>query len=112
MLARCNGAERRKLKILCTWGVVEGAGKAFRRGNVFKLSLEGCAVAWRVERECKPGVKILKDHGEFQQPKLFSEAVAALEKAGTRGLGGRLGRVMQIEKIKYLHKLISDTVCM
>lgn len=35
-----------------------------------------------------------------------------LEKSGRRGWWGRLGWEMQIEKIKYLHKLISDTVCM
>ena len=56
MLARCNGAERRRLKILWTWGVGEGASKASRRANIFELSLEGCVVAWRVERECNMGV--------------------------------------------------------
>lgn len=45
MLARCNGAERKKLKILWGWRAVDGAGKASRRGNMFELSLEGCVGA-------------------------------------------------------------------
>lgn len=45
MLARCNGAERKKLKILWGWGAVDGASKVSRRGNTFELNLEGCVSA-------------------------------------------------------------------
>lgn len=34
-----------------------------------------------------------------------------LDRAGKIGRRGGLGSGMQIEKIKYLHKLISDTAC-